>query len=244
MLPIIYQGHDLVLYSYPLLMGIGWGVAYQLFFANLENDYPRLKAQILYWGIFLSAWIGAKILFILTVPSTKIDYLNSASFWIGGGFVFYGGFLGALLFLGIYKIFDHRFNLSVLWPMLPALAIGHAIGRIGCFLAGCCFGEPTNSFWGIYLHDHYRHPTQLIESCGLFLIGIYLLKSKASRVHLIGHYLLFYGALRLVVESLRGDIIRGSWGHFSPSQWISILLIISGITLISICKYRPLSHSK
>lgn len=240
MLPILYQSPELILYSYPLLMGLGWGVAYQIFFGHISRDYPTLKAQILFWGIFLFAWIGAKLLFYITYPEDKAQLMGQISFWTGGGFVFFGGFLGGLLFIAIWKFFDKKFSISVLWPMLPALAIGHAIGRIGCLLAGCCFGKPTELFWGIYLHDHYRHPTQLLESVGLFMLGIYLLKSKAPKKTLVSHYLISYGLLRFFIESLRGDIIRGEWGMLTPSQWISAALIISGISLIFINRNRRL----
>lgn len=240
MLPILFQSNDLILYSYPLLMGLGWGIGYQIYFSNLDATFSRLKAQILFWGIFLSAWVGAKLLFYFTFPKDNQNILGQVSFWTGGGFVFYGGFIGAIVFLSFFKIFDKKFRTINLWPMLPALALGHAVGRIGCLLAGCCFGKPTEFFWGIYLHDHYRHPTQLIEAIGLFAIGIYLLKSKKDKVLLIGNYLLSYGILRLFVESLRGDIVRGEWGNLTPSQWISIALVISGIAVNSINKSKGL----
>lgn len=235
MLPILYQSPDLIIYSYPLLMGLAWGIGYQIYFSLIPSDFPRLKAHLYFWGIFIAAWVGAKLLFYQTYPDTSQgNFLTNISFWTGGGFVFYGGFLGALVFIAAMKYFDRKFSLNTLWPMVPALVLGHGIGRIGCFLAGCCYGKPTDSFWGIYLHDHYRHPTQLIEAVGLIVMGIYFLKSKAPRLNLIIIYLIGYGLLRFIVESLRGDIVRGSWGMFTPSQWISIGLILSGTALIYI----------
>lgn len=238
MLPILYQSPDLILYSYPLLMGLGWGVAYQIFFSELDPAISKIKGQILFWGIFLSAWIGSKVLFYLTYP--KDIYLSEMSFWTGGGFVFYGGFLFALMFLGVFKFSDKKFSFKSLWPVVPAVAIGHAIGRIGCLLAGCCFGKPTEFFWGIYLHDHYRHPTQLLEALGLFALGFYLLKSKRDKQFLSAIYLMAYGILRLFIESLRGDLVRGMWGPLTPSQWISLALIVSGTCLIILNKNKSL----
>ena len=76
-------------------MGLGWGVAYQLFFASV--DLKNKFAQILFWGIFISSWIGSKLFFYLTTESlTQSEVLTQASFWTGGGFVFYGGFLFVL----------------------------------------------------------------------------------------------------------------------------------------------------
>jgi phosphatidylglycerol:prolipoprotein diacylglycerol transferase len=239
MLPILYQSPDLILYSYPLLMGLGWGIAYQIFFSEIDSSIPRWKAQILFWGIFLAAWVGSKVFFYLTYP--KDISLTEVSFWTGGGFVFYGGFIFGLLFLIAFRMADKNFNIKWLWPVLPALAIGHGIGRIGCLLAGCCFGKPTDFFWGIFLHDHYRHPTQLLEAIGLFVIGIFLLKSKSDKRKLVSIYLVSYGALRLFIEALRGDMVRGMWGMFTPSQWISLALIVSGTCLLILNKNKKLS---
>lgn len=241
MLPILYQSPELTLYSYPLLMGLGWGIAYQIYFSLQPPHTSPLKAQILFWGIFLSAWLGAKVLFYATIPeSVGQNLLQQMSFWTGGGFVFYGGFIGGLLFISFFKLFDKQLSLKALWPMLPALAFGHGLGRVGCFLAGCCYGKPTEFFWGIYMHDHHRHPTQLIEAVGLFSIGLFLIKSKASKTFLIGLYLALYGSLRFLVEVLRGDEIRGNWGYLTPSQWISIGLISTGITLLILHNSRML----
>lgn len=230
MFPILYHGPDLTIYSYPLLMGLGWGVAYHFFFELIPMTTPRLKAQLLFWGIFLSSWIGAKTLFFLTLPQQHSLEFSDLSFWTGGGFVFYGGLIAGLLFILVYRKF---FGLTpqLLWPLLPALTFGHAIGRIGCFLAGCCYGKETNWFWGIYLHEHFRHPTQLIEACGLFILGIYLIRSSKGKIYLTAQYFLFYGLLRFGLEMLRGDDVRGQWLHMSPSQWISLALILLGLTL-------------
>lgn len=231
MLPILYQSPELIIYSYPLLMGLAWGVGYQIYFSLIPENYPRLKAQLYFWGIFLAAWVGAKILFYQTYPEQKVNILESVSFWTGGGFVFYGGFLGAMLFIALMKLLDKHFKLVNLWPMVPALVIGHGIGRIGCFLAGCCYGKPTEGWWGIYLHGHDRHPTQLIEALGLLMMGIYFLKARAAKLKLISIYLVGYGLLRFLVETLRGDLVRGNWGVLTPSQWISLALVASGIGL-------------
>lgn len=238
MLPILYQSPDLILYSYPLLMGLGWGVAYQIFFSELDASISRIKGQILFWGIFLSAWIGSKVLFYLTYPQNIS--LDQMSFWTGGGFVFYGGFLFAIAFLAFFKLSDRTLNFKSLWAVVPAVAIGHAIGRIGCLLAGCCFGKPTDFFWGIYLHEQHRHPTQLLEALGLFAIGFYVLKSKRDKQFLSSIYLIAYGCLRLFIEALRGDLVRGMWGPLTPSQWISLALIVSGCCLLILNKNKSL----
>jgi phosphatidylglycerol:prolipoprotein diacylglycerol transferase len=238
MLPILYQSPDFILYSYPLLMGIGWGVGYQIFFSFLNPGFSKFKAQLLFWGIFLSSWLGAKILFLLSIPDSSEKLIRNFSFWLGGGFVFYGGLLASLLFLGIFKLLDKKLVSKDLWPMVPALVFGHAIGRIGCFLAGCCFGKPTEFFWGVHMHDHDRHPTQLLEAFGLLLIGALIVRKKIPTPAAATFYLVSYGGLRLVIEVLRGDTIRGHWGIMTPSQWTSCLMVLTGLVIY---KYKHLA---
>jgi phosphatidylglycerol:prolipoprotein diacylglycerol transferase len=232
MFPIIYQNHDLVIYSYPLFMGLGWGIAYQIFFSCFPSQLSRRYAAFLFWGIFLFAWVGSKLMFLVTSSSNNNELsIYQASFWLGGGFVFYGGLIGSLCFLMICKLFRLKLSSDVIWSLVSSLAIGHGIGRIGCALAGCCYGEVTNWSWGIFLHGHYRHPTQLIEASVLLVLGWYLLKSSRDKMILISDYLLGYGLLRFGLEFLRADLIRGIWGSLTPSQWISILLVVAGLVL-------------
>lgn len=235
MFPILYQNNDFILYSYPLLMGLGWGVAYQLFFSRI--DLPTKLAQFLFWGIFVFAWIGSKLFFLLNSPHNSAGALVSdLSFWTGGGFVFYGGLIFGLGFVGVWKI---RWPLSfkTLWALLIALTFGHAIGRIGCYLAGCCYGAPTTWVWGIFLHGTHRHPTQLIEALALLILGWVLLKSSERKMAL-SLYMISYGLIRFVIEALRGDEIRGLWGSLTPSQWISLALVCGGVL---VNKFRFLS---
>jgi phosphatidylglycerol:prolipoprotein diacylglycerol transferase len=243
MLPILYQSDSFILYSYPLMMGLGWGIAYQIFFALIPPELGRSRAQLLFWGIFLSAWLGAKALFLLTIPSEiSQTLLREASFWTGGGFVFFGGLLAGVAFVLLYRLSGLYLSPGVLWAMLPALVFGHALGRVGCFLAGCCFGKVTDWWWAVPMAGEHRHPTQLIEALGLFILGAYLLRSKRGKLWLLGCYFLSYGLLRFGVETLRGDLIRGSWGQLTPSQWISLGLMASGA--IFLFKFRGLDAAE
>lgn len=230
MLPILFQSNGIIFYSYPLFMGLGWGSAYQILLELLPPDYDKKRALILFWGLFLFAWIGAKTLFLFTIPhDLSSSLIQESSFWLGGGFVFYGGLLGGLFYLLVLRGLKFPISKDVIWAIVPALTIGHAIGRFGCFLAGCCYGKVTDLFWGINLHGAHRHPTQLLEFSLLLGLGIYLLKAKKDKAFLISVYFVSYGMIRLFIEALRGDIIRGSWGPLTPSQWISLGLISAGI---------------
>jgi phosphatidylglycerol:prolipoprotein diacylglycerol transferase len=233
MLPILYQNHDFILYSYPLLMGLGWGVAYQIFFGLLPNEINVKNGQIIFWGLFLFSWLGSKLLFYLTLPThLSQDLLTQMSFWTGGGFVFYGGLIASIFFLMLLKSIGIVKKIENLWPVIPALTFGHAIGRIGCLLAGCCYGSVTDWWWGIFLHGQFRHPTQILEAVSLFFVGILILKSQRPKYQILSIYFISYGLIRLTIEALRGDEIRGHWGPLTPSSWISSGLMILGFFLL------------
>lgn len=227
MLPILFQSNSFVLYSYPLLMGLAWGIGYQFFFYHIESS-QRLRAQILFWGIFIFAWIGAKTLFIITSGDTfSNSFYASSNFWLGGGFVFYGGLIAGLLYLLLYHLIWKLHPQWIKWGLV-SLALGHGIGRIGCFLAGCCYGEVTEAWWGIHLHGHDRHPTQLIEALSLMILAL-LLKRMNQQGMLLATYAMGYGGVRFLLEYLRADQLRGMWAAgLTPSQWLSLALVISG----------------
>ncbi len=156
--------------------------------------------------------------------------------------VFYGGAIGG--FIGLW-IASRRWPGSLL-KMTDAftapLLIGQALGRIGCFSAGCCYGRPTTEPWGVTFTNpnalgplyEKLHPTQLYESAGVFILFLIAL-ALSRRLKLIGYltafYCVSYGVLRFVIEFWRGDD-RGAF-HFglSPSQGGSLLLVTVGLVL-------------
>ena len=178
-----------------------------------------------------------------------------------GSVTFIGGLIGGITsFLLLYKFFypypDKNLKRS-LDTIITGVVLAHAFGRIGCFLAGCCFGIPTDSFLGVvfpYGHAHESfpniavYPTQLFESVFLFVLFILLnkvnkIKSKETEIYLIS-----YGLWRILIEFIRGDN-RGSIFSFitteynlfpSPSQYLGLLLVICGILILkNIIKFKP-----
>ncbi|MBH48013.1 MAG: hypothetical protein CME71_07555 [Halobacteriovorax sp.] len=235
MKPLLLSWGSFQLFAYPLLMGIAWGLAYRL------SDYFRVRLQIqiksfpiLFWGALVLSWIGAKLMFLLVSGGElQATYLSSGNFWLGGGFVFYGGLiLGAawLVFLGLGL---KHFELKQLYFILPALTLGHAIGRVGCFLAGCCYGTQCNLAWAVKMHGHMLHPVQLYESALLLMVSLVLWKLVVAKniTYAWLTYLGGYGAIRFITEEYRGDIVRGFYGPLSTSQWVSVAMMIIAITL-------------
>ncbi|MBQ3078998.1 MAG: prolipoprotein diacylglyceryl transferase, partial [Clostridia bacterium] len=152
------------------------------------------------------------------------------------GFVYYGGFLSGIL--GAYltsKLL--RFPLlAYARRMLPALSLAHAFGRIGCFLAGCCYGVESKLLGVCYPESNLLtnapkgvplFPVQLLEAFLLLLIAfmLYRLMQKTS-LHPLKSYILLYAPVRFLLEFLRYDSVRGAFLFLSTSQWISLILIL------------------
>jgi phosphatidylglycerol---prolipoprotein diacylglyceryl transferase len=208
------------------------------------------------WAI-IGGILGAKLLLVLrTLP----EYLSQPSqLWsislIESAGDFYGGFLGALVAVAIY--FWRHPELPV-WRTAdlcgPAIALGQAIGRVGCFMAGDDYGKPANVPWAVTFTDpdaaHIGgaplgvrlHPVQLYESLVCFALLLFLAwlsRRKRFDGEIILAYTLLYAVARFVLEYFRGDADRGFvfGGIFSTSQFIGILVFIVASTLLTIRRH-------
>jgi len=228
MLPTLGTYFGISFYTYPLMMGLAWGFAYQMGRYVLEKSLSPLMWNIFFGGVFLSAWFGAKILFLLT--SHHEEFLTRPNFWLGGGFVFYGGLIAALFFISLFCFFYKKFNWLYLAYLVPVLMFAHALGRVGCFLAGCCYGVGSS-----FLHD--RHPVQLYEAVSLVVLAYFfyrLLRKKGNEILVFALYFISYGTIRFALEFLRDDKIRGFVGLFSTSQIVSLCFVIPAFFLLRI----------
>jgi len=248
MLPYIHIFNlQIPMYGLMITIGVALGVLVAVYFppqtgiSREDRLYSSCYAGI---GVFL----GAKILYlIITVPQLLALEQPPALTWeyvsqlLSYGFVFYGGVLGGLL--GIY-IYARQFQLPFVGlteALIPSVPLIHALGRIGCFCAGCCYGRPMDSPWGLHFHsglapqDITLFPVQLLES-GLNLIlfvAIFVFSRKSrQRGQILGFYFTFYGIERFVLEYFRYDDVRGIFLGLSTSQWISLLLLPIGIFLL------------
>ncbi len=204
------------------------------------NDFIILES----FGL-LGAFIGAKLLYILVSANdiqwsriTEWSYLKSI---MQGGFVFYGGFIGGIIMSFIAcRIFKINF-LSYANEVVFLIPLAHAFGRVGCFMAGCCYGIPYDGPFSVVfpensfaIHGAKLFPVQLFEAVGLVFVSIILLLSKKvlHNKYQIELYFIIYGCLRFVTEAYRYDAARGVFWGLSTSRWISILMIIIGLTFI------------
>ena len=197
--------------------------------------------------VVLCGILGAKILYIVNDWDYYRDHMGEIfSFGtLQAGGVFSGGLLAALAAAIWYVRRHHMPPLATCDAFAPGLAIGHAIGRVGCFAAGCCYGKETHHFWGVTFTDPLAkawvgtplgiplEPTQLFEGAvelANFFLLMWMFKHKKFDGQVIAAYLFLYGIARYFLEFLRGDPGRGSvfGGAMTGTQLISILLVIAG----------------
>lgn len=187
--------------------------------------------------------ICAALLYIfVTFPIDRlVAMIKAGDFrFLNGGLVFYGGLIGGVIgaMLGI-RVARCRFG-NVESCVVPYLPLGHAIGRVGCFLAGCCHGFEYDGCLAVHYPDSVSglspeqgyFPTQLLEATlniGVCVALLAIRSPKRKPGQLLAAYAGFYGVVRFIVEYFRGDAIRGSLLVFSTSQWISIGLIVASV---------------
>ena len=250
------------IYTFGVLLAIAYMVAlwWVVRGARREKLNQDRVISLCLWAI-VGAIAGAKVMMILrSLP----EYLaNPGELWslatIQSAGDFYGGFLGALAAVGIF--FMRNKDLQF-WPIAdlcgPAIALGQAIGRIGCFMAGDDYGRAAAIPWAVTFTDPDAgriggaplgvplHPVQLYESLtclALFLILVRLARRKKFEGEIILAYALLYAAARFVIEYFRGDADRGFVfdGLFSISQLMAIVIAAVSVILLAVRRRKSVA---
>ena len=226
---------------------------------RLSPRYQISKLDAMCAAIYaaIGLLVGAKVMYFITKLPKIVTHLESywnylQHDWIGalgyafGGLVFYGGLIGA--FLGLLR-YSRHFKVPMMGFIdlyAPFIPLVHGFGRIGCFMAGCCYGIEYHGFGAVQFPFNplvpelslvTRFPVQLLEAGLNFIMSgilFYLMtKRKMKTGQMLGIYLLYYTVARYLLELLRGDLIRGKIGVLSTSQIISLLLLPIGIYLLT-----------
>ena len=226
-----------------------------------RDGLPRERIYDLGLWLLLAAIVGSKILLLVVEPEYRAHPLNlfSLDFLRSGG-VFYGGFIFAV---ATAYVLVRRYKLP--WwqtadAFAPAIALGNAIGRQGCFAAGCCWGKPTSLPWGVEFTERaheitgvplgvHLHPTQLYESFATFIFFLFLLwlhRHKKFRGQVILTYAVLYAVMRFIIEFFRddprGDILGLTTRiGLSTSQMIALLVGAASLVLL-IVRWRRATH--
>ena len=254
--PILFEVGGFTIYSYGVLLAAAYLLGLQ--FARARARSRGLDAQrVMDLGIWIiiSALVGAKLLLFLVdyrqFTGSMRDFMGLAR----SGGVFYGGLIAAV---GVAFFYIWRFRMPF-WTttdvFAPGIALGHAIGRMGCLLAGCCFGRPTSVPWGITFHSPMAaanvgtplgialHPTQIYEAAAELAILGALLATENRGHRFAGRtfwtYLLLYGVSRFVIEFYRGDHRGLVFDVLSTSQFVSLVLVPLSIVMLIVLSRRP-----
>ena len=251
--PILFEIGNWPVYSYGVLLALAYLAGLQL--AVVRARHRQIDAtKVMDLGIYLiiAALVGAKLMLI----AVDFDYFRSQPrellSLVRAGGVFYGGLLAAL---GVGLLLVRRYTLDA-WTVAdltaPGIALGHVIGRLGCLLAGCCYGRPTDVPWAITFTNPAAatnvgtplntplHPTQLYDAGAELLIMILLLVTERRGRPFAGRtfwlYMLLYAISRYIIEIYRGDE-RGMVAGMATSQFVSILIVpLSVIMLLRLRK--------
>jgi phosphatidylglycerol:prolipoprotein diacylglycerol transferase len=235
----------LTLHTYGVLLALAFLAG--LWIANRQArraglDAARITDMAVY--VLIGGLLGAKLLLLLVEWPFYSRNPGELFSLVQSGGVFYGGLIGGLPVAWWYS---RRHGLQP-WPtadvLAPGVVLGQAVGRLGCFAAGCCYGRPTEVPWAVTFKDLYTtrtvgtpldvplHPTQLYESAATLLIFgalLWLAKRKQFHGQVALAYVVLYSIARFVIEFYRGDAARGTvlGGWLSTSQFIAILMVIA-----------------
>lgn len=234
---------------YGLMVALGFLAA--LFYVKHETKRLGLESKKFFDVFFYMAiygMLGARLFYMINSVGSDFwtEPFRFFRVW-EGGLVFQGGVIGALVIF-IFYTRRHRMPFFATADLFaPALALGHVLGRIGCFFAGCCYGAQCSSdflFAVVFPHDRLSvappgiplYPVQLFESFGELLIFgflFYYRKRKPFDGAVFLAYVIIYSVLRGVLEIYRGDQIRGFViePYLSSGQFISLIAIIVSLFL-------------
>ncbi len=251
MYPELFRIGNFPINTYGIMLAVGMLSA--LFVAARLGERDGLPKERIYdlglWTI-IGGLLGSKILMFFTEDNVNIFSLD----FLRSGGVYYGGFLGGFVTLAIL-IRYYKFSFwKVADAFAPGVALGQFFGRQGCFSAGCCWGKPTDLFWGVHFTEHaheftgvpiyteagenaYLHPTQLYESVAMlvvFGILVYLHKKKIFNGQVLIAYMILYPIVRFTIEFFRDDPRGNLFGltdltGLSTSQIISLIVAASAL---------------
>ena len=253
--PVAFHLGPLTIRWYGILVALGFLAAFVFCLkrARERNMSPDRVSDLLLW-VMVGGIAGARLSYVFYEWRQFISDPWEILRVDHGGLVFYGGLVGAVVAVLIWGRI-RRMNILELGDILaPAVPLGHAVGRVGCFLNGCCFGHPYEGFCSVrYLPGsaaaHVQSAKDLLESplaaphpvfpiqlvaalTNLLLVAVLLWAEKrfGLRYRLFALYMLLYGVTRVVIEFGRGDYLE-RLGLFTPSQVISLFIVAAGALL-------------
>jgi phosphatidylglycerol:prolipoprotein diacylglycerol transferase len=245
--PVLFHVGPLAIHTYGVLVAAGFllGITVAARRAKSEGIEPERINDL---GVLLivAGMLGGKLFHIVFFWNEFIAGWRAAGLAsLREGFVFYGGFICASLATVVYARRKKLPLAKLADAFAPAIALGHALGRLGCFFEGCCYGKVCSLPWAVKFPAEHPmdslpvHPTQLYEAAGNLVIFAAL---AAFRKRFDGQvwwlYVLSYGALRFVVEFFRGDYDVHYFGVFTLGH-----VIAAGLVAVALVALRRFSRT-
>ena len=239
MWPGFQNENGIIISSFGIMMFVAFVSCNLLIKKTLKekNIDTKIGDDMIFWAA-IGGIVGAKLYYYIEFGfSTEgVDGIWSAIQNFGSGLVFYGGLLGGLFAVSLYIYIKKLSWLEYADIVAPLLALGHSIGRIGCFLVNDCFGiQSKYTFFPLAVklpgEVHYSYPTQLYEMSAYFVIFLYLYSYRHKvnfKGELFFEYLFLVGISRFVIEFIRyheSSPFAGLYG----AQYVSLAMIFLGI---------------
>lgn len=256
MFPVLFHIGSFAVHTYGVVLMAAFMVSIYIAFRMAQRriaqdkPWPITPEQVLDLGIWLvvAGLVGARVMFVaLDWEMYSAHPSDMFRVW-QGGLSFHGGFFGGLIALSIFCI-RHRIPvLSMADLYAPGCMLGYAIGRVGCFLNGCCYGAPTSMPWGIRFHDDGvltppSHPTQLYSvALGLlsFALLLHLQKRQSFRGQLSCWFFILAGAERFIMEIWRANVTSTVVAlGMTDVQLLCLSFIALGVVGLAICRRLP-----
>ena len=249
MKPVLFQVLGKDIYGYGTMIAIGILSALLLLNYRIKNkDYNEDDIFNMSIVAIISGVLGGKLLYIITDIKNIIEDPSILKD-IGNGFVIYGAIIGGALAVYLFCKKKKWETLKMFDIVIPSIPLAQGFGRIGCFLAGCCYGKPTTLPIGIEFTNSpfvsagvTRHPTQLYSAVFDFSLALFLLwynRKERKDGRIFSAYIIIYGIGRIIIEFFRDDP-RGKVGALSTSQFISLFAIIIGIIIFNLDRFKKL----
>lgn len=246
MWPVLFQWGPVTLHTYGALVAGGFflGYFYTLRLGARHGVSSDAVTDLAWWSL-LAGLAGGRVLYVLfNLSQFRDNPLDFFKIW-QGGLVWFGGFMAAAAAVALWS---RRHNVPFLKTgdmLVPGAALGHAVGRLGCFAAGCCFGRPTDVPWAVtFTHPDTLavtnvavHPSQIYEAglnAALFAALALLARRFPGWIgtgRLAALYLAGYAVIRVLVEATRGDDRGPAYFAVTATGWIAAACFVAGAAL-------------
>ncbi len=260
--PIAFELGALKIHWYGICMAAAFllGLGTWVVLGRRDGRDAAFCSDLLFW-VMVAGLLGGRLAYVLSNPLYYLQYPQRVFYLWEGGLIYYGGFVGAITAVWLYARQRGLAFFELLDFAITALPLSHAVGRLGCFLNGCCFGRPFAGAGAIAYppgslpwHRHLElgliapgathslgvHPVQLYEALFnllLFPVLIVVYRRRKRPGQVLGAYLLLYPLGRFTLEYLRGTE-RHYAGALSAAQLLSLGLFTAGLLVLLIPKWR------